>query len=141
MRDLNVFMVVTLKNLGCNAKNLVYCYQRFGPIFSFPEDGDTKFLRHITNDLRKYMASDFRRQNPSNKYKPFFFNFTYWGGGVQQGPLGTSDIYWPIIPASGDYDDEEFGGMKIDRGNRSTRRKPAPAPLCAPQILLDQTRV
>jgi hypothetical protein len=26
------------------------------------------------------------------------------------------------------------------RGNRSTRRKPAPAPLCPPQILLDQTR-
>jgi hypothetical protein len=30
--------------------------------------------------------------------------------------------------------------MKIDRGNRSTRRKPAPAPLCPPQIPLDQTR-
>jgi hypothetical protein len=24
--------------------------------------------------------------------------------------------------------------MKIDRGNRSTRRKPAPVPLCPPQI-------
>jgi hypothetical protein len=30
--------------------------------------------------------------------------------------------------------------MKIGRGNRSTRRKPAPAPLCPPQIPLDQTR-
>jgi hypothetical protein len=29
--------------------------------------------------------------------------------------------------------------MKIGRGNRSTRRKPAPAPLCPPQIPLDQT--
>jgi hypothetical protein len=27
-----------------------------------------------------------------------------------------------------------------DRGNRSTRRKPAPTPLCPPQIPLDQTR-
>jgi hypothetical protein len=27
-----------------------------------------------------------------------------------------------------------FGGMKIGRGNQSTRRKPAPAPLCPPQI-------
>jgi hypothetical protein len=54
------------------------------------------------------------------------------GGGVQQGPLGTSAIYWPIVPAPGDYDDGEFGGMKIGRGNRSTRRKPAPAPLCPP---------
>jgi hypothetical protein len=28
----------------------------------------------------------------------------------------------------------EIGGMKIGRGNRSTGRKPAPAPLCPPQI-------
>jgi hypothetical protein len=30
--------------------------------------------------------------------------------------------------------------MKIGRGNRSTWRKPAPAPFCPPQIPLDQTR-
>jgi hypothetical protein len=29
--------------------------------------------------------------------------------------------------------------MKIGRGNRGTRRKPAPAPLLPPQIPLDQT--
>jgi hypothetical protein len=33
-----------------------------------------------------------------------------------------------------------IGGMKIGRVNRSTRRKPAPAPLCPPQIPHDQTR-
>jgi hypothetical protein len=33
-----------------------------------------------------------------------------------------------------------IGGMKSGRGNRSTRRKPAPAPFCSPQIPLDQTR-
>jgi hypothetical protein len=33
-----------------------------------------------------------------------------------------------------------IGGMKIGKGNRSTQRKPAPAPLCPPQIPLDQTR-
>jgi hypothetical protein len=55
------------------------------------------------------------------------------------GPLGTSVTYWPIVPAPGDYEDEEFGGMK-GRGNRSTRRKPAPTTLCPPQIPLDQTR-
>jgi hypothetical protein len=36
------------------------------------------------------------------------------------------------VPAPGDYDDGEIGGM-IGRGNRSTRRKPAPVPLCPPQ--------
>jgi hypothetical protein len=53
------------------------------------------------------------------------------GGGIQ-GPLGTAATNRPIVPAPGDYDDEEFGGM-IDRGNRSTRRKPAPVLLCPPQ--------
>jgi hypothetical protein len=39
---------------------------------------------------------------------------------------------WPIVPAPGDYDDGDIGGI-IGRGNRSTRRKPAPVPLCQPQ--------
>jgi hypothetical protein len=36
------------------------------------------------------------------------------------------------VPAPGDYDNGEIGGM-IGKGNRSTRRKPAPLPLCPPQ--------
>jgi hypothetical protein len=36
------------------------------------------------------------------------------------------------VPAPDDYDNDEIGGM-IGRGNRSTRRKPAPVPLCPPQ--------
>jgi hypothetical protein len=54
------------------------------------------------------------------------------GGGVQLGPLGPVATNRPIAPAPGDYDDEEIGGM-IGKGNRSTRRKPAPVPLCPPQ--------
>jgi hypothetical protein len=48
------------------------------------------------------------------------------------GPLGTTATNKSIVPAPGDYDDGEIGGM-IGRGNRSTRRKPAPVPLCPPQ--------
>jgi hypothetical protein len=55
------------------------------------------------------------------------------GGGVQLGPLSTAAANRPILPASGDYDDGEIDGMMIGRGNRSTRRKPAPVPLCPPQ--------
>jgi hypothetical protein len=40
----------------------------------------------------------------------------------------------------GEGDCGAIGGMKIGKGNRSTRRKPVPAPLCPPQIPLDQTR-
>jgi hypothetical protein len=47
-------------------------------------------------------------------------------------PLGTSATEWPIVPVPGG----EFGGMKIGKGNRITRRKSAPAPLCPPQIPL-----
>jgi hypothetical protein len=54
------------------------------------------------------------------------------GGGVQEGPLGTAATNRPIVPAPVVYDDGEICGM-IGRGIRSTRRKPAPAPLCTPQ--------
>jgi hypothetical protein len=45
-----------------------------------------------------------------------------------------------IVPAPGDCEDGEFGGMKIGRGNRTIRRKPTPAAFCPPQIPLYQTR-
>jgi hypothetical protein len=54
------------------------------------------------------------------------------GSEVQLGPLGTAATNRPIVTAPGDYDDGEIGGM-ISKGNRSTRRKPAPVPLCPPQ--------
>jgi hypothetical protein len=62
------------------------------------------------------------------------------GGGVQTGSTRHVGHFWPILPDPGDCEDGEFGGMQIGRGNRSTRRKLAPAPLCPPQIQLDQTR-
>jgi hypothetical protein len=69
-----------------------------------------------------------------------FFLIHLVGVESKLGPLGTSATEWPIIPAPGDYGDGEFGGMKIGRGNRSTRRKRAQAPLCSTQIPLDKTR-
>jgi hypothetical protein len=57
-------------------------------------------------------------------------------------PLGTAAtsglLYKPQMIDEGDCG--AIGGMKIGRRNRSTRRKPAPAPLCPPQIPYDQTR-
>jgi hypothetical protein len=62
--------------------------------------------------------------------------------GVGLSPLGTAAtsglLYKPQMIDEGDCG--EIGGMRIGRGNRSTRRKPAPAPLCPPQIPHDQTR-
>jgi hypothetical protein len=56
------------------------------------------------------------------------------GGGVQLGPLGSVTTNRPIVPAPGDYDGGEIGGMMIGRGNGSTRRKPGPVPLSPTQI-------
>jgi hypothetical protein len=69
------------------------------------------------------------------------FFLVSWGG-VRLSPLGTSATDWPIVPASDDDDDDEcwaVGGMRIGTRNRSTRRKPAPVPLCPPRIPHDLT--
>jgi hypothetical protein len=60
--------------------------------------------------------------------------------------VGLSPLYcghfWTIVQAP----DDRWGWLWSNlwnedlRGNRSTRRKPAPAPLCPTQIPLDQTR-
>jgi hypothetical protein len=70
----------------------------------------------------------------------YFFLIRIGGGGVQTGSTRHVSHFWPVVPAPGDCDDGEFGGMKIGRGNRSTRRKFAPAPLCPQQIPLVQIR-
>jgi hypothetical protein len=55
----------------------------------------------------------------------FFFKWVGWD-------FGYCGHYWAIVPAPDDrwwWLWREICGMKIGRGNRSTRRKPAPAPL------------
>jgi hypothetical protein len=60
---------------------------------------------------------------------------------VRLSPLGTAAttglLYQPEMIDDGDWG--EIGGIKIGRGDRNTRRKPALAPLCPPQIPHDQT--
>jgi hypothetical protein len=71
-------------------------------------------------------------------------------GGVRLSPLGTSAtvglLYQPRMIDDDDDDDYgAVGGIRIGRGNRSTRRKPTPVPLFPPQIphylTWDRTRV
>jgi hypothetical protein len=80
------------------------------------------------------------QRTPWTQSGSFFFNSHSGGLSPSWVHSATSATEWPIVPAPGDYDDGEFGGMKIGRGNRSTRKKPAPVPLCPSQIPLDQTR-
>jgi hypothetical protein len=66
------------------------------------------------------------------RYHGLVFSLGIVGSGVQLGPLGTAATNRPIVPAPGDYDNGEISGM-IGRGNQSTRKKPAPMPLCPSQ--------
>jgi hypothetical protein len=61
----------------------------------------------------------------------FTFFIISWGG-VRLNPLGT-----PIVRM--EYEYGAFGGMRIGRGDRSIRRKPASVTLCLPQIPNDLT--
>jgi hypothetical protein len=61
-------------------------------------------------------------------------------GGVRLSPLGTSATVGLLYqPRMIDDDYGAVGGMRIGRGNRSIRRKPASMPLCPPKIPHDLT--
>jgi hypothetical protein len=61
--------------------------------------------------------------------------------GVTLSPLGTAATIGLLYqPQMIDGDCGAIGGMKICRGHRNNRRKPAPAPLCLPQIPHDLNR-
>jgi hypothetical protein len=66
-----------------------------------------------------------------------FFRLSGWG------ETGESTWYVGLLYQPRMIDDDDYGavgGMRIGRGNRSTRKKPAPVPLCPPQIPYDLTR-
>jgi hypothetical protein len=54
---------------------------------------------------------------------------------VRLSPVGTSTTAGQLYqPRMIDDDYGAVGGIRIGKGNRSTRRKPALVPLCPPQI-------
>jgi hypothetical protein len=70
------------------------------------------------------------RSSRKSSYTLFFII-----SGVGLSPLGTAAtsglLYKTLMIDEGDCG--AIGGMRIGRGNRSTRRKPAPVPFCPPQ--------
>jgi hypothetical protein len=92
---------------------------------AFARSGQLAVLRsHKINMTRKYYVY--------YKVRNIIYLISIVDGGIQLGSLSTAATNTPIVPTPGDYDDGEIGGM-IGRGNRTTRRKPAPMPVCAPQ--------
>jgi hypothetical protein len=98
--------------------------------------------KHRTNAHTKHLYpnwdSNSRSQRPSERrHFMLIFLIRTLGGGVHTGSTRHRGHYWPIVPAPGDCEDGEAGGMNgFDRGSRSIRREPAPTPLSPPQIPL-----
>jgi hypothetical protein len=102
----------------------------------------SEFFWSLNNDMRNTthkrtfpLAKIYRTRNLylllGNIYI-YIYLYYLWGGTKSLGTAATSGLlYKPQM-----IDDDHcgaIGGMKIGRGNRSTRRKPAPAPLWPPQ--------
>jgi hypothetical protein len=68
---------------------------------------------------------------PEDKFLFYFIILS----GVRPSPLGIAAtivlLYQPQMIDDGDFG--AVGGMRVGRGNRSTRRKLVPVPLCPPQ--------
>jgi hypothetical protein len=85
-----------------------------------------------------FLGNDHETGKYTTTIAKFFFFCYWWGGTKSLGTAVTSGLLYK--PQMIDEDDcGAIGGMKIGRRNRSTRRKPAPAPLSPPQIPHDQT--
>jgi hypothetical protein len=69
--------------------------------------------------------------NKMMQHQPYIFLIVFVNlcGGTLGTAATTGLLYQPRMIGEG-----EIGRMRIGRGNRSTRRKPAPALLCPPQI-------
>jgi hypothetical protein len=69
-------------------------------------------------------------------FEVFYVNVLFFFSNLCSGTLGTAAttdlLSQPRMIGEGDCG--EIGGIKIGKGNRSTRRKPALPPLCSPQI-------
>jgi hypothetical protein len=92
-----------------------------------------KYAYHIKGQGRKLRTDtiSFGLHAPTEKDGEAWF-FFLWGGTKSLGTAATSGLFYkPQMIDEGDCG--AIGGMKIGRGNRNTRRKPAPVILCPPQ--------
>jgi hypothetical protein len=105
-----------------NNKTAFTCFGRWCPMMSV-----IKIIVNVFLDIAEYYSEPFL----------LLLFLVEWDS-----PLGTAAttglLYQPHMIDDGDCG--TLGGMKIFRGNRSTRTKPIPVPLCPPQIPHDLTR-
>jgi hypothetical protein len=97
--------------------------------------------RGIGPSQGRYLHTGQHKQNKRTQTSMHCYLFIILNG-VRLSPHGTAAttglLYQPLMIDDGDCG--SIGGMKIGRGNWSTRRKPAPATLCPPQMPNAHTR-
>jgi hypothetical protein len=95
-------------------------------------------IRICKNRHECFLCSGDKKKMNSDIHKCFFFYLNIGGWS----PYWVHSALRPLLAyctclGLGDCEDREVGGMNgFGRGNRSTWRKPAPMPLCPPQIPL-----
>jgi hypothetical protein len=96
--------------------------------YPFPSRFTTKTFMHYTCPAHLiFLIIILITSGEEYKFSPVHNFFFYLCGGTLGTEATTGLLYQ--LRMIGDGDCGEIGGMKIGRGNRSTRRKPAPAPL------------
>jgi hypothetical protein len=115
--------------------NLIFLISHFNDSVCSENPTVTRCGKHSLC-VRKYIGVS----GLSNYYCYFFIILS--GVRLRLSPLGTATttelLYQPQMMDGGDCG--TIIGMRIGRGNRSTRRKPAPVPHFPPQIPHDLTR-
>jgi hypothetical protein len=101
-------------------------------MFTYKTEGDSEYMI-----LASFDCLDFVTVQLCLSLNFFFLMVWDWVHLVLRPLFGL--LYQPQMTDDGDC--EAIGGMRIGRGNRRTGRKPAPVPLCPPDIPHDLTRV
>jgi hypothetical protein len=135
-----------LNPLDTNPTKLFFLFTKFDTNSEIKNSATTLRRRKTGLSLRTLGKKTVLFLAPQYNISQFFHDFLFhllfyymflsfllflWGKTVK---LALRPLLLPTVAAPDDDDCGTFGGMQIDRGNRSTRRKPAPVPLCLLQI-------
>jgi hypothetical protein len=129
--------------LPCHYTCRIYQFQRLVVrLLTFNGLQDRTLHSHRCEKLkpvRFYDVSQFEEPRQFSWYSDYFFLFLSWGEPEYIWYCGHS---FDLLYQHRMIDDEcgAVDKMRIGRVNRSTRRKPAPVPLCQPQLPHDLTR-
>jgi hypothetical protein len=124
-----VFLFPRAKEMLVKITICVQTYLYLREVFKSNRSQEIDFLFNTAIYEQRFLRSEINYVFGQN------FKFLNLCGGTLGTAATTGLLYQPRM--IGDGDCGKTGGMKVGRGNRSTGKKPAPAPHCPPQISHD----